>query len=282
VAATPSLAGVFVQPATLPRWHRDVVRRRCSHPHRRGRPAIAAELGGLVPRLAREHPTWGSRRSTVGCAAWAPDARSQPAPYGPCCTAPVSIRTQALGGLLATVPSGTGQGVLVVDFFIVDTVCLQRLEVLLVLEVGTRRVQLLAVTPHPIGDWVTQQARNLPMELEDRGRRLRFLLRDPDTAAFDAVFTAEGIQCGARRSGRHRPTPTQSGGWAPFGARWWTGCGSWPSAAAVGAGRARRPFQPARPHRALGAGTTAWARRAGCPGTGWEGRTTRSTRWVDP
>lgn len=42
-------------------------------------------------------------------------------------------------------------------------------------------MRILGVTAHPTGDWVAQQARNLMIDLENAGRRVRFLVRDRDT-----------------------------------------------------------------------------------------------------
>jgi transposase len=55
---------LLVSPATILRWHRELVRRKWTFRRHRpaGRPPLAADLQALTLRLARENPRWGHKR----------------------------------------------------------------------------------------------------------------------------------------------------------------------------------------------------------------------------
>jgi putative transposase len=186
-----------VTPQTLLAWHRRLVARRWTYPHRRpGRPPVDEEATALVVRLAKENPRWGYRRIQgeliklgVRLAARTisrilKDHGIRPAPRRAGPTWRVFLRAQA-SHIVAT------------DFFTVDTLTLKRLYVLFFIELGRRRVWITGVTDHPHAAWVTQQARNITRDLEDEGVQIEFLLRDRDTkyvSSFDTVFTSGGAQ----------------------------------------------------------------------------------------
>ena len=186
----------LVSPRTLLRWHAQLVARRWSYPRRPpGRPPTAPALQALVLRMARENPRWGYRRiqgELVGLG----HAVAAPTVWKILKNAGLDPAPRRAGPTWQQFLSAQAHAILAVDFAHVDTVFLRRLYVLVVVEHSRRRVHIAGITAHPPDVWVTQQARNLLMDLGDRADRFRFLIRDRDskfTAAFDAVFTGADI-----------------------------------------------------------------------------------------
>ncbi len=89
------------------------------------------------------------------------------------------------------------KGLMACDFFHVDTILLRRLYVLVFIRHDTRRLGIAGITTNPVASWVTEQGRNLSMELADQANALKFLIRDRDTkytASFDSIFAADGAR----------------------------------------------------------------------------------------
>jgi putative transposase len=186
---------LVVTPRTLLRWHRALVRRKWQQPvGPRGPPPLSAEIRELVLQLARENPSWGHRRICGELAKL--DLR----------VSPTSIRRLLAAARLVPAPRRSGPSwreflraqaarVVACDFFTVESVFLRCYYVLFFIAHASRRVWLAGCTKNPTGDWVTQQARNLGLDVADQG--MRFLIRDRDgkySGSFDEVYRSEGIR----------------------------------------------------------------------------------------
>ena len=194
--ARRNTAFLIVRPDTVLRWHRRRIARHWTQPpsRSRGRPPIDPQLRRLTVRLARENPTWGYRRihgelvrlghtiaaSTIWKILKAAGIDPAPDRTGP--TWSEFIHSQA-------------KGILATDFACVDTLFLNRLHVLFVIEHATRRVNLAGIATNPTGPWTTQAARNFCMQLA-ANHRFRFLIRDGAgqfTRSLDTVLSGSDI-----------------------------------------------------------------------------------------
>ena len=148
-------AAFLVTPETILHWHRALVRRRWTFPHRGpGRPPLGNKTIELIVRLARENPRWGYLRIVGECkklgivvskASVANVLRRHglhraPRRAGPMWTE--FLRAQA-------------KGIVATDFFTVDTVCLRRYYVLFMIEIESRVVHVLGITANPDQGWET-------------------------------------------------------------------------------------------------------------------------------
>jgi putative transposase len=186
----------IVTPATILRWHRDLVKRRWTQPrrHRTGGRRTAPELRRLVLRLAAENSSWGYRRihgelaglgyQVPANTVWSILKRAgiDPAPRRDGPSWRHFLHGQALGHFRHS-------------HLLRRHAALQRLYVLFVVEHATRRVHLLGVTATPSGAWVAQQARTFLMDLGDRAAQFTVLIWDHD-GKFTGIFDGRVRQRG--------------------------------------------------------------------------------------
>jgi putative transposase len=187
----------LVTPGTILRWHRRLVAKKWTYPHRLGRPPIEDAVSVLIQRMARENRSWGYKRiqgellklgHRVGASTISrilQRLRIPPAPVRDTdTTGRQFLRTQA-------------STMLACEFFHVDcAVTLQRIYVFFVLEIGNRSVHLLGTTPNPDGPVDHPADPHLVIDLGDHRTQFQVLVRDRAgqfAAPFDAVLADVGI-----------------------------------------------------------------------------------------
>jgi putative transposase len=193
----------IVQPDTILAWHRTLVAQKFDGTRKRqvpGRPTTDAELEALVVRLAQENRMWGYDRM-VGALADLGD----------------TISGQTVGNILKRhgIPPAperrktttwnefirTHMDVLVATDFLTTEIwswCgLVTYYVLFFIHLGSRKVYVAGVTPHPHERWMVQMARNVTMEQWGFLTPEQYLIHDRDgkyCPAFQHIIDDTGVQ----------------------------------------------------------------------------------------
>lgn len=186
----------IVTPDTLLRWHRQFIARKWTYPKKaRRRRGVLAEIRRLVRRMAEENPTWGYTRiqgalknlgHQVGRSTIARILRSSG--ISPVPDRPTSWQTflRAHWGEIAAA-----------DFFTTEVWTwrgLVTIYTVFVIDLASRRVQILGSTPHPDDAFMGQVARTLTMA---DGDACRALICDRD-AKWSAAVRARLRDAGLR------------------------------------------------------------------------------------
>jgi len=192
----------IVKPDTILGWHRKFVAQKFNGSTQRktsGRPTIDQEVEALVVRMAQENRSWGYDRIVGALANLGHTVSDQPVgnilkrhgiPPAPerktTTTWKEFIRTH-LDVLVAT------------DFFTAEVWTLGGLVtyyVLFFIHLGSRKVYVAGVTPHPNAAWMVQVARNVTMEEWGCLSPGQYLLHDRDgkyCPAFQQLIDAAGV-----------------------------------------------------------------------------------------
>jgi transposase InsO family protein len=211
----------IVTPDTILGWHRKLIARKFDGSTQRkapGRPMIDQEVEALVVHMARENRSWGYDRIVGALANLGYTISAQtvgnilkrhnlpPAPERNTTTTWKEFIRTPMDVLVAT------------DFFTAEVWTLGGLVtyyVLFFIHLGSRRVQVAGVTPHPNEAWMVQVARNVTMEEWGFLSPGQYLIHDRDgkyCPAFQQIIDGAGIT--------RVPLPPQSPNLNAYAERW--------------------------------------------------------------
>src|SRR5262247_1070498 len=193
----------IVTPDTILAWHRKLVAQKFDGSEQRkplGRPKIAAELEALIVRMAQENRSWGDDRIVGALANLGYTVSDQtvgnilkrhvlpPAPERKKTTTWKEFIRTHMDVLVAT------------DFFTAEVWTLGGLVtyyVLFFVHLGSRKVHIAGVTPHPDQAWMMQIARHVTMEQWGFLSAGQYLIHDRDGKygpAFQQLIDAAGVE----------------------------------------------------------------------------------------
>ena len=212
--ATLRAIATLATPDTLLRWHRQLIARKWTYARKPGRRGVFLEIRLLAVRMATENPTWGYTRiqgalKNVGHRVGRSTIRRilKAAGLPPVPQRPTSWHTflRAHWGAIAGA-----------DFFTTEVWTWQGLVTyytVFVIDLASRRVQLLGSTPHPEALFMQQVVRTLTMTEVSAGDVPAIVICDRDRKWSRDVqrrLLEAGIRIVLIPSGRRMPMPTQS------------------------------------------------------------------------
>src|SRR6266545_1481664 len=211
----------IVKPDTILAWHRTLVAQKFDGSQQRqspGRPKIDQELEALIVRMAQDNRSWGYDRIVGALANLGYTVSDQtvgnilkrhglpPAPERQTTTTWKEFIRTHMEVLVAT------------DFFTAEVWTLGGLVtyyVLFFIHLGSRKVHVAGMTPHPNEAWMVQVARNLTMEQWGFLSAGQYLIHDRDgkyCPAFQQIIDTAGV--------KRVPLPARSPNLNAYAERW--------------------------------------------------------------
>jgi len=149
---------VVVKPETFIGWHKRAFQIFWRWKSRGGRPQIPKTLRALIAEMVRQNPTWGEARiaSELGLKLGIRVSPRTVRAYWPQDLSPDRGHSSQRW---MTFVRNHGKTIVACDFAVAVTVRFRILYVFVVMEVGSRRILHVNVTPHPTSSWTLQQLR---------------------------------------------------------------------------------------------------------------------------